>query len=176
MEYEGCSDFFPESDDDGAYEIDIEVDEYTNCIEDQYGNSYDVCFKEVQYNIEDHEEDAYEASWLFDWKEAQNTRNTTVYDMYIDDPDSDDCRIQSRIAIRLKSHPCYVLLVENAPHNSSQDNNSEGKRQYIGCGLNMFAFACMMAKKRKRQPATALEIQDRSSRLLHASIGSYSNP
>lgn len=139
---------FPYADGEYANEIDISVDEFTQCIEDRNGKEHDVCFKYVQYNIGNKEDDAYEQQWLFDWHAEQQLPNVEIYDMYLIDQ-SVDCEIQGRIAINTNSQPLYVMLVENAPQNSKLSNNPNGARNcnYIGCGRNLFSFACLLSKE-----------------------------
>lgn len=113
--------------------IDIDIDEFTNClIENSTGKEVNTFFETVK--IIKNKDD-----WSFDWNKAIK-ESYTVQALKVVDSDE----IQGLIATKVdQSGGIYVNLVESAIHNRGEN------RKYSGVGAHLFALACKEAKDNK---------------------------
>ena len=116
-------------------EIDIEIDELTNCLVDRSnGNTLDTEYRLVVKTIS--KEDANrlnEQGWKFDWS-IPHKNGYEVYELMIVGEE----KVQGMIAFKHIRNQYYthVNIVEAAPWNIGK------KGQYIGVGAHLFAIAC----------------------------------
>ena len=116
-------------------EIDIEIDELTNCIVDRItGEELDTEYRLVLKTIS--KEEALELNaqgWRFDWS-IPHKKGYDVYELLL----AGDEQVQGMIAFKhiRDQYYTHVDIVEAAPWNVGK------KGRYIGVGGHLFAIAC----------------------------------
>ena len=115
-------------------EIDIKIDELTNClIEQLIGNKCDTEYKLIKNIDSKMSKEMMSIGWNFDWSKPQE-KGYLVYGLYIKDSDE----IEGLIALKHIKEELYthVDIVESAPHNIGKNG------KYKGVGAHLFAIAC----------------------------------
>lgn len=122
-----------------AMEIDIEIDELTDCIYDRITNErFDTEFRKTSTITKNVARRLQEEGWLFDWSIPQDNG----YDVYVLNIIGKR-KTQGMIAIKHFTGKgdgyTHVSLVESSPVNRGYN------KQYIGVGGNLFAIACKLS-------------------------------
>lgn len=115
-------------------EIDIKIDELTNCLIEQLtGNKCDTEYKLIKNIDSKMAKEMMSIGWNFDWSKPQE-KGYMVYALYIKDSDE----IEGLIALKHIKEELYthVDIVESAPHNIGKNG------KYKGVGAHLFAIAC----------------------------------
>ncbi len=119
-------------------EIEIEIDELTDCIYDRKTDErYDTEFFLVREPITKEQAiKLQKQGWAFDWSLPQKDG----YDIYKLTIKNDD-ELQGLIAVKHFTQNCYthISLVESSPLNRGQQG------VYRGTGGNLFAIACKLS-------------------------------
>jgi len=119
-------------------EIDIEIDELTDCLVDRKTNiCYNTIYQLVDFSISKKEaQQLKEDGWVFDWSIPQE-KGYSIYGLKIQDDDM----MQGLIAIKHYSEQLFtsIDLVEAHPQNVGKNG------KYIGVGGNLFAIACKLS-------------------------------
>ena len=119
-------------------EIDIEIDELTNClVERSTEEEYDTQYRLISKTITNSEADRLKRQgWLFDWS-VPHTNGYEVYELLLKDTDERQGLIALKhIRSQLYTH---VDIVEVSPLNRGKSG------EFQGVGAHLFAIACKLS-------------------------------
>ena len=117
---------------DDKYHIDIEIDKFTNSIENSIsGDSFPTEIKQIENT--DFKNVTKIKGWLFNWREEAKLKDREVYKLTII---GNPTVIQGLVSISDFKDHVYLHLVESAPFNLGKH------KLYKGVPGNLFAFAC----------------------------------
>lgn len=112
-------------------EIDIQIDELTDCLFDSTNNiNVDTYYKKHDSTISKRE---YK-NWKFDWS-IPLKNGYDIYELFVKGND----KVQGRIAVKAIGGVVDVEIVESAPHNFGHLG------RYKGVGGHLFAIACQIS-------------------------------
>lgn len=115
-------------------EIDIKIDELTNClIEQSTGKKFDTEYRLMEKISSEKSINLKNAGWNFDWSKPQS-KKYLIYGLYIKGSNE----LEGLIALKHITEQLYthVDIVESAPHNIGKNG------RYKGVGAHLFAIAC----------------------------------
>ena len=115
-------------------EIDIKIDELTNClIEQSTGKKCDTEYRLLEKIDFNKSKEMMDTGWNFDWSKPQEN-GYLVYGLYL----KDSTELEGLIALKHIKEQLYthVDIVESAPHNIGKNG------KYKGVGAHLFAVAC----------------------------------
>ena len=115
-------------------EIDIKIDEITNCLIDRMtGKECDTEYILSDIITQREAEELNSFGWNFDWSKPQQN-GYLIYKLFV----KGDSKLQGMIALKhiKEQYYTHVDIVESAPYNVGKNG------RYKGVGAHLFAIAC----------------------------------